>query len=83
MPPLTVKRTAFKFRSHFVDPADALTEARQMGASTKPTWHEHLDPATTHVPLRPLTPLKIGHMSEQTMRSIEENVQRFAAGAAL
>jgi hypothetical protein len=63
LPPLTVKRTAFKFRSHFVDPADALTEARQMGASTKPTWREHLDPGSTHVPLRPLTPLKIGHMN--------------------
>lgn len=63
LPSLTVKRTAFKFRSHFVDPADALTEARQMGASTKPTWGEHLDPGSTHVPLRPLTPLKIGHMN--------------------
>ena len=63
LPPLTVKRGAFKFRSHFVDPADALAEARQLGASAKPAWREHLDPSSAHVPLRPLTPLKIGHMN--------------------
>lgn len=63
LPPLTVKRTAFKFRSHFVDPADALAEARQLGASAKTAWREHLDPDSAHVPLRPLTPLKIGHMN--------------------
>ncbi|MCZ7673806.1 MAG: DUF6094 domain-containing protein [Chloroflexi bacterium] len=63
LPPLTVKRGAFKFRSQFVDPADALTEARQLGASTKTAWQEHLDPDSAHVPLRPLTPLKIGHMN--------------------
>ncbi|HRQ42113.1 MAG TPA: DUF6094 domain-containing protein, partial [Chloroflexota bacterium] len=34
LPPLAVKRGQFKFRSQFVDPADALTEARQAGASS-------------------------------------------------
>lgn len=63
LPPLAVKRGAFKFRSQFVDPADALAEARQLGASAKPVWREHLDSSTTYVPLRPLTPLKIGHMN--------------------
>ena len=63
LPPLTVKQGAFKFRSQFVDPADALAEARQLGASTKTAWQEHLDPDSAHVPLRPLTPLKIGHMN--------------------
>ncbi|MAU00677.1 MAG: hypothetical protein CL608_26330 [Anaerolineaceae bacterium] len=63
LPPLTVKRGAFKFRSQFVDPVDALAEARQLGASTKTAWQEHLDPDSAHVPLRPLTPLKIGHMN--------------------
>lgn len=63
LPPLAVKKGQFKFRSHFVDPADALAEARQMGASTKTAWREHLDPDSAHVPLRPLTPLKIGHMN--------------------
>ncbi len=53
----------FKFRSMFVDPADALAEARQMGASTASAWRQHLDPAGVNVPLRPLTPLKIGHMN--------------------
>ena len=63
LPSLVVKESQFKFRSHFVDPADALTEAQQQGASTKPVWREHLDPDGSHVPLRPLTPLKIGHMN--------------------
>ncbi|WP_420640483.1 DUF6094 domain-containing protein [Candidatus Leptofilum sp.] len=63
LPPLAVKHGAFKFRSQFVDPADALAEARQLGASTKDAWHEHLDPDGANVPLRPLTPLKIGHMN--------------------
>ncbi|GIK53463.1 MAG: hypothetical protein BroJett014_24360 [Planctomycetota bacterium] len=63
LPPLTVKHSAFKFRSQFVDPADALAEARQLGASSKDAWREHLDPNGANVPLRPLTPLKIGHMN--------------------
>lgn len=63
LPPLAVKRGAFRFRSQFVDPADALAEARQLGASAKSAWREHLDPDSAHVPLRPLTPLKIGHMN--------------------
>ncbi|MFZ1398334.1 MAG: hypothetical protein WAS33_15625, partial [Candidatus Promineifilaceae bacterium] len=63
LPPLTVKQGAFKFRSQFVDPADALAEARLLGASTKAGWREHLDPNGANVPLRPLTPLKIGHMN--------------------
>lgn len=60
---LAVKKGQFKFRSHFVDPADALAEAWQLGASAKPAWREHLDPDSAHVTLRPLTPLKIGHMN--------------------
>ncbi len=63
LPPLVVKDNAFKFRSLFVDPADALAEARQMGASTGDAWRQHLSPAGVAVPLRPLTPLKIGHMN--------------------
>ena len=63
LPPLIVKHSAFKFRSQFVDPADALAEARQLGASTKTAWQEHLDLNGANVPLRPLTPLKIGHMN--------------------
>ena len=63
LPPLTVKPGAFQFRSQFVDPADALAEARQLGASTTAAWCEHLDPNSAQVPLRPLTPLKIGHMN--------------------
>jgi hypothetical protein len=34
-----------------------------MGASTKPAWREHLDPGSVGVALRPLTPLKVGHMN--------------------
>lgn len=63
LPSLAVKHSAFKFRSQFVDPADALAEARQLGASSKDAWREHLDPNGANVPLRPLTPLKIGHMN--------------------
>lgn len=62
LPPLAVKDSQFKFRSMFVDPTDALAEARQTGASTTDAWRQHLDPAGVNVPLRPLTPLKIGHM---------------------
>ena len=63
LPPLTIKQSAFKFRSQFVDPLDALSEAKQMGASTQSAWREHLDPDNNQVALRPLTPLKIGHMN--------------------
>ena len=40
LPPLAVKPSAFQFRSQFVDPADALAEAQQVGASTKAAWRE-------------------------------------------
>src|SRR5690606_23758391 len=63
LPPLVVKKGQFKFRSHFVDPADALAEARQLGAGTKAAWRDHLDPSSATVSLQPLTPLKIGHMN--------------------
>jgi len=58
-----VKRGSFQFRSMFVDPAVALAEARQVGASATAVWREHLDPNSAKAPLRPLTPLKIGHMN--------------------
>jgi hypothetical protein len=57
LPPPAVKDSAFKFRSIFVDLADALAEARQVGAATKAAWREHLDPESFGVPLRPLTPV--------------------------
>ena len=63
LPPLLVPQKGFKFRSQFIDPTDALAEARQVGASAKPAWREHLDPNSADVALRPLTPLKIGHMN--------------------
>lgn len=63
LPPLAVKPAMFKFRSEFVDPADALAEAKQIGASAITAWREHLDPESSQVALRPLTPLKIGHMN--------------------
>lgn len=63
VPPLAVKRGAFKFRSQFVDPVDALAECQQLGARTKAAWREHLGPTNITVGLRPLTPLKIGHMN--------------------
>lgn len=63
LPPLVVKPNGFKFRSQFVDLADALAEARQRGAATSKAWQEHLDPQHEQVALRPLTPLKIGHMN--------------------
>lgn len=63
LPSLVVSGSSFKFRSMFVDPADALAEAAQYGASTTDEWRRHLDPTTAEAPLRPLTPLKIGHMN--------------------
>jgi hypothetical protein len=58
-----VKKNQFVFRSHFIDPADALAEARAAGAATTAVWREHLDPHGQQTTLRPLTPLKIGHMN--------------------
>jgi hypothetical protein len=63
LPPLKVPDKAFVFRSWVIDPDEALAEVREQGARTTSTWKEHLDAAANHVPLRPLTPLKIGHMS--------------------
>ncbi|MFZ1396109.1 MAG: DUF6094 domain-containing protein, partial [Candidatus Promineifilaceae bacterium] len=63
LPPLRLKESSLKFRAMFINPTDALAEAQQLGASTKAAWREHLDPANAIVPLRPLTPLKIGHMN--------------------
>lgn len=63
LPALVIKESSFKFRSQFVDPADALVEAQQSGAVTTAAWRQHLDPATEDVSLQPLTPLKIGHMN--------------------
>ncbi|MCC6602212.1 MAG: hypothetical protein IT327_03320 [Anaerolineae bacterium] len=79
LPPLTVKDSGFKFRAMFIDPADALAEARQLGASSKPAWREHLDPARTTVPLQPLTPLKMGHMNS-IIASGHLNNQRLVEG---
>ncbi len=63
LPSVVVKDNAFIFRSMFIDPADAIAEARQLGASTSDSWRQHLSPDGVTVPLRPLTPLKIGHMN--------------------
>ncbi|HKM24898.1 MAG TPA: DUF6094 domain-containing protein, partial [Corynebacterium sp.] len=63
LPPLVVKRGSFQFRSMFVDPAEALAEAAEYGARTTDEWRRHLDPRAAEAPLRPLTPLKIGHMN--------------------
>ncbi|MCI0395986.1 MAG: DUF6094 domain-containing protein [Chloroflexi bacterium] len=63
LPPLVVKPGVFHFRSQFVDPAAALAEAQRQGARTTAAWCEHLDPGSAGVALRPLTPLKIGHMN--------------------
>ena len=79
LPPLSVKDSSFKFRAMFIDPADALAEARQLGASSKPAWREHLDPTGTLVPLRPLTPLKMGHMNG-VIASGHLNNQRLVQG---
>jgi hypothetical protein len=57
--PLAVKSGAFQFRSQFVAPADALAEARQVGALTTADWRELLDPQSAQVPLRPLTPCRV------------------------
>ncbi|MEW5985037.1 MAG: DUF6094 domain-containing protein [Chloroflexota bacterium] len=62
LPALVVKDSRFKFRSQFVDPSDALAEARRQGAGTTAVWRQHLDPADPRFPLRPLMPLKIGHI---------------------
>lgn len=62
LPPLAVKGEAFKFRAQFIEPAEALAEARAVGVSRKGAWQEHLDAAHMGAELRPLTPLKIGHM---------------------
>lgn len=63
LPSLLVRDEQFQFRSLFVAPADALAEARAMGASTKGAWKEHLGSNSQDMRLRPLTPLKIGHMN--------------------
>lgn len=63
LPALCVKDKTFKFRSFFVDPADALAEARTIGTKTTEAWRKHVDPTCAQVPLQPLTPLKIGHMN--------------------
>lgn len=63
LPPLKVADKQFIFRSWMIDPDEALAEVREHGAWTTSAWREHLDASTNHVPLRPLTPLKIGHMS--------------------
>lgn len=62
LPPLAVKGEAFKFRAQFIEPAEALAEAREMGASRKGAWQEHLDATRAGAELWPLMPLKIGHM---------------------
>ena len=56
-----VKPDDFKFRSLFVDPGRRWSP--QYGAATTDEWRRHLDPTTAEAPLRPLTPLKIGHMN--------------------
>jgi hypothetical protein len=62
LPTLMVANGRFHFRSFFIDPADALAEAANVGATTGSDWQQHLDPAGQQAALRPLTPLKLGHM---------------------
>ncbi len=52
LPPLRIKDNAFRFRSFFIDPADALAESRAVGACTTDAWRDHLDPSRAQVPLR-------------------------------
>ncbi|MGH2537098.1 MAG: DUF6094 domain-containing protein, partial [Candidatus Promineifilaceae bacterium] len=54
----------FVFRSEFVDPDAAEKEASLLGVRTLADWRRHLLPANGQVaPVRPLMPLKIGHMA--------------------
>jgi hypothetical protein len=62
LPALIVPDGRFHFRSFFIDPAEALAEAARCGAAGGSEWRLHLDPEGQQAPLRPLTPLKMGHM---------------------
>ena len=62
LPAPVVPHKRFVFRSRYVDPQAALTEARRVGIATQAAWRSHLDPSYPHAALQPLTPLKIGHM---------------------
>ncbi len=62
LPALIVPDGRFHFRSFFIDPADALAEAANVGVTTGSDWQQHLDPAGQQAALQPLTPLKLGHM---------------------
>lgn len=63
LPKLSTGTSGFYFRSLFVDPREAIMEARKVGVGQTAVYRQHLDPTMEHTPLQPLTPLKIGHMN--------------------
>jgi len=57
-----VPDSSFKFQGMFINPADALAEARKHGVVNSDSYQTHLHPTEIHSVLRPLTPMKIGHL---------------------
>ncbi|MBA3530794.1 MAG: methyltransferase [Ardenticatenales bacterium] len=64
LPPARVSPAQFTFQAAWVEPADALAEAGRVGVRAHATWRGHLAPrAADHRPVRPLMPLKVGHLA--------------------
>lgn len=64
LPKPIVSAKQFLFRQQFIDPDEALAEAGRLGIRTHPDWQLHLAPEVgIEVPVRPVMPLKIGHMA--------------------
>lgn len=77
-PAITAKQ--FHFRRQFIDPDEAVAEAAA-GVHTLPGWRAHLTvEAGSNVPVRPVMPLKIGHMAGVIAAGLLNN-QVLEAGA--
>lgn len=64
LPKPVISARQFTFRRQFIDPDEAVAEAAALGVHTHPDWQAHLAPETgIDVPVRPVMPLKIGHMA--------------------
>ena len=64
LPAPTLPTAHFSFRSRYVDPQEAYREATTIGVRQSGAWQKLLRPqADLRLPVRPIMPLKIGHLA--------------------
>ena len=92
LPPPQIAAGEFTFRSRYIDPAQAHREAATVGVRQSKAWRKLLEPrADLRLPVRPVMPLKVGHLAglmaagfldHQLLENAERNERLLIKGRA-